>query len=66
MGMTGLGTDTVQRLVGLKTGLAVLTVQNRAQVHRKLTGDLVPFSPRRVLPRFVNPRIKSKLLGFFI
>jgi hypothetical protein len=22
-------------------------VQNRAQVHRKPTGDLVPFSPRR-------------------
>jgi hypothetical protein len=42
----------------------VLTVQNRAQVHRKPTGDLVPFSPRRVLPRFVNPRIGSKLLGF--
>jgi hypothetical protein len=41
-----------------KRGL--LTVQNRAQ------GDLVPFSPRRVLPRFVNPRIGSKLLGFSI
>jgi hypothetical protein len=47
-----------------KRGL--LTVQNRAQVHRKPTGDLVPFSPRRVLPRFVNPRIGSKLLGFSI
>jgi hypothetical protein len=47
-----------------KRGL--LTVQNRAQVHRKPTGDLVPFSPRRVLPRFVNPRIRSKLLGFSI
>jgi hypothetical protein len=45
---------------------AVLTVQNRTQVHRKPTGDLVPFSPRRVLPRFVNPRIGSKLLGFSI
>jgi hypothetical protein len=45
---------------------ALLTVQNRAQVHRKATGDLVPFSPRRVLPRFVNPRIGSKLLGFSI
>jgi hypothetical protein len=44
----------------------LLTVQNRAQVHRKPTGDLVPFSPRRVLPRFVNPRIGSKLLGFSI
>jgi hypothetical protein len=44
----------------------VLTVQKRAQVHRKPTGDLVPFSPRRVLPRFVNPRIGSKLLGFSI
>jgi hypothetical protein len=44
----------------------VLTVQNRAQVHRKPTGDLVPFSPRRVLPRFDNPRIGSKLLGFSI
>jgi hypothetical protein len=44
----------------------VLMVQNRAQVHRKPTGDLVPFSPRRVLPRFVNPRIRSKLLGFSI
>jgi hypothetical protein len=30
-----------------KRGL--LTVQNRAQVHRKPTGDLVPFSLRRVL-----------------
>jgi hypothetical protein len=47
-----------------KRGL--LMVQNRAQVHRKPTGDLVPFSPRRVLPRFVNPRIGSKLLGFSI
>jgi hypothetical protein len=44
----------------------VLTVQNHAQVHRKPTGDLVPFSPRRVLPRFVNPMIGSKLLGFSI
>jgi hypothetical protein len=47
-----------------KRGL--LTVQNHAQVHRKPTGDLVPFSPRRVLPRFVNPRIGSKLLRFSI
>jgi hypothetical protein len=47
-----------------KRGL--LTVQNRAQVHCKPTGDLVPFSPRRVLPRFVNPWIGSKLLGFSI
>jgi hypothetical protein len=47
-----------------KRGL--LTVQNRAQVHHKPTGDLVPFSPRRVLSRFVNPRIGSKLLGFSI
>jgi hypothetical protein len=47
-----------------KRGL--LTVQNCAQVHRKPTGDLVPFSARRVLPRFVNPRIGSKLLGFSI
>jgi hypothetical protein len=45
-----------------KRGL--LTVQNHAQVHRKPTGDLVPFSPRRVLPKFVNQRIGSKLLGF--
>jgi hypothetical protein len=45
---------------------ALLTVQNRAQVHRKPTGDLVPFSLRRVLPKFVNPRIGSKLLGFSI
>jgi hypothetical protein len=44
----------------------LLTVQNRAQVHRKPTGDLVPFSPRRVLPRFVNPRIGSKPLRFSI
>jgi hypothetical protein len=44
----------------------MLTVQNRAQVHRKPTGDLVPFSQRIVLPRFVNARIKSKLLGFSI
>jgi hypothetical protein len=47
-----------------KRGL--LTVQTRAQVHRKPTGDLVHFSPRRVLPRFVNPRIRSKILGFSI
>jgi hypothetical protein len=47
-------------------GYPLLTVQNRAQVHRKPTGDLVPFSPRRVLSRFVNPRIGSKLLGFSI
>jgi hypothetical protein len=47
-----------------KTGL--LTVQNRAQVHRKPTGDLVPFLPRKVLPRFVNPRIGSKPLRFSI
>jgi hypothetical protein len=44
----------------------LLTVQNRAQVHLKPTGDLVPFSPRRVLPRFVNPRIRSKLPRFSI
>jgi hypothetical protein len=44
----------------------LLTVQNRAQVHRKPTGDLVPFSPRRVLPIFVNPRIGSKSLRFSI
>jgi hypothetical protein len=47
-----------------KRGL--LTVQNRAQVHRKPTGDLVPFSPRRVLPKFVNPRIERKPLRFSI
>ena len=47
-----------------KRGL--LTVQNRAQVHRKPTGDLVPFSPRRVLPIFINPRIGSKLPGFSV
>jgi hypothetical protein len=47
-----------------KRGL--LTVQNRAQVHRKSTSDLVPFSTRRVLPRFVNPRIGSKPLRFSI
>jgi hypothetical protein len=46
--------------------LYLLTVQNRAQVHRKPTSDLVPFSPRRVLPRFVNPRIGSKLLRLSI
>jgi hypothetical protein len=44
----------------------MLTVQNLAQVHYKPTGDFVPFSPRRVLPRFVNPRIGSKLPGFSI
>jgi hypothetical protein len=44
----------------------VLTVQNRAQVHHKTTGDLVPFSPRRVLPRFVNLRIERKPLRFSI
>jgi hypothetical protein len=47
-----------------KKGL--VDVQNRAQVHCKPTGDLVPFSPRRVLPRFVNPRIGSKPLRFSI
>jgi hypothetical protein len=31
-----------------KKGL--LTAQNRAQVHRKPKGDLVPFSSSRVLP----------------
>jgi hypothetical protein len=40
----------------------VLTMQNRAQIHCKPTVGLVPFSPRRVLPRFVNPRIGSQLL----
>jgi hypothetical protein len=44
----------------------VLTVKNRAQIHRKPTVDLVPFLPRRVLPRFVNPRIESKLLRLSI
>jgi hypothetical protein len=33
---------------------------------RKPTGDLLPLSPRRVLPRFVNPRIGSKPLRFFM
>jgi hypothetical protein len=47
-------------------GKSLLTVQNRAQVHRKPTGDLVPFSPSRVLPRFVNPRIRSKAPRFSI
>jgi hypothetical protein len=47
-----------------KRGL--LTVQNRAQVHLKPMSDLVPFSSRRVLPRFVNPRIGSKLPEFFM
>jgi hypothetical protein len=41
-----------------KKGL--LTVQNCVEVHHKRTGDLVPFSPRRILPGFVNPRIGSK------
>jgi hypothetical protein len=50
----------------LLSGCELLTVQNCAQVHRKPKSDLVPFSPRRVLPRFVNPRIGSKLLGFSI
>jgi hypothetical protein len=45
---------------------SLLTVQNRSEVHRKPTGDLVPFSPRRVLPRFVNPRIGSKPPRFSI
>jgi hypothetical protein len=53
------------RLTGIRL-TPLLTVQNRVQVHRKPMGDLVPFSPRRVLPRFVNPRIRSKLLGFSI
>jgi hypothetical protein len=34
--------------------VALLMVQNRVEVHCKHTGDLVPFSPRRVLPRFVK------------
>jgi hypothetical protein len=50
----------------LHSSCSLLTIQNRAQVHRKSTSDLVPFSPRRVLPRFVNPRIGSKLQGFSI
>jgi hypothetical protein len=54
--------DAVDQYLSYK----LLTVQNCAQVHSKPTGDLVPFSPRRVLPRFVNPRIGSKLLGFSI
>jgi hypothetical protein len=37
-----------------------------AQVHRKPTSDLVPFSLRKVLPRFVNPRIGRKPLRFSI
>jgi lipoate-protein ligase A len=53
--------------LGVRAPRVVLTVQNRAQVHRKPTGDLVPFSPRRVLLKFVNrPRIGSKLLRFSI
>jgi hypothetical protein len=52
------GNDTRKR--------GLLTVKNRAQVHRKPTGDLVPFSPRRVLHGFVNPRIGSKPLRFSI
>jgi hypothetical protein len=47
-------------------GILLLTVQNRAQVHCKPTGDFVPFSPRRVLPGFVNPRIGSKPTRFSI
>jgi hypothetical protein len=39
---------------------ALLTVQKCDQVHHKPMGDLVPFSPRRVLPRFVNPRIAKQ------
>jgi hypothetical protein len=53
-------------LLDLSRASWLLMVQNHAQVHRKPTGDLVPFSPRRVLPRFVNPRIGSKLPGFSI
>jgi transposase InsO family protein len=34
--------------------VSLLTVQNCAQVHHKPMGDLVPFSTRRVLPRFFN------------
>jgi hypothetical protein len=60
-----LAGSRMQPLMAAKSWL-VLAVQNRAQVHRKPTGDLVPFSPRRVLPRFVNPRIGRKLLGFSI
>jgi hypothetical protein len=45
---------------------AHFSLQNRAQVHHKTTGYLVPFSPRRVLPRFVNPSIGSKLLRLSI
>jgi hypothetical protein len=66
---TDEGNDDFQepdKTVKVLFGGLLLTVQNRSQVHRKPTGDLVPFSPRRVLPRFVNPRIGSKLLGFSI
>jgi hypothetical protein len=51
---------------GASAPTPLLTVQNRAKVHRKPAGDLVPFSPRRVLHRFVNPRIGSKPLRFSI
>jgi hypothetical protein len=44
----------------------LLMVLNCAQVHRKPTGDLVRFSPRRILPRFVNPKIGSKPQRFSI
>jgi hypothetical protein len=68
--VVGAGPSSPQRVATVAEEVLVpsqlLTVQNRAQVHRKPTGDLVPFSPRRVLPRFVNPRIGSKLLGFSI
>jgi hypothetical protein len=67
--MVAVDADLPSFMVGtmLKHGGGrVLTIQNRAQVHRKPTGDLVPFSPRRVLPIFVNPRIRRKLLGFLI
>jgi hypothetical protein len=58
--------NAARRRSSIRVPSSLLTVQNRAQVHRKSTGDLVPFSPRRVLPRFVNPRIRSKPLRFSI
>jgi hypothetical protein len=45
-----------------RSGSLLLMVQNHAQVHRKPTGDLVPFSIRRVC----RPRIGSKPLRFSI
>jgi hypothetical protein len=44
----------------------LLTVQNRVEVHRKHTSDLVPFSPRRVpkVCQSKDRKLTAKVLYF--